>query len=151
MGAAAFKIYNMAKKRIGNATINLATANFRMQLHTSAGTGTVTNLAVNLMGSLTNEVATANGYSAGGKACTGRVWTVGTGPTIYKFDVDDVLWSAVTNPIANIKFAVIGVSGASAGARFPLCYCSLSSGQFSIAAANRLTVTINTLGVFTLQ
>ncbi len=91
----------------------------------------------------------ANGYSSSGKALTGEAWTVGSSAKQYKFDVDDLFWSANGGSISNIKGAVIWVSGASAGARKLLCFSSLTSTQFALSAGNRLTLTINAAGVFT--
>jgi hypothetical protein len=148
MSAQAFKIYNLAKKRIGAGLINLASGNFRMTLHSSASNAPT--LTLGTYASLTGEVAEANGYSSSGKACTSRVWTVGASAKSYKFDVDDVQWVAGGGTIPNVKFAVIWLSAASALGRYPVCVASLTSAQFTIANLNSLTVTINTLGVFTM-
>jgi hypothetical protein len=148
MAAQAWKLFNLAKKKIGNGTINLASTAFRMTLHTSASNFATRTLGV--YGSLTNEVTEANGYSSSGKALTGEVWTVGASAQQYKFDVDDVVWTGTGGAINNIKGAVIWLSGASANGRHLLCFASLTSSQFNLASGNTLTLQVNSAGVFTL-
>lgn len=148
MAAQAWKIYNLAKKKIGNTTINLAATTYRMTLHTSASNAAT--LTLSAYSQLTNEVSEGNGYSSSGKALTGEVWTVGASAKQYKFDCDDPVWTATGGTIANIKFAVIWLSAASAGGRHVLCNASLTSSQFTLSQNNTLTVNINSGGVFTM-
>lgn len=148
MAAQAWKIYNLAKKKIGNSTLNLASTVYRMTLHTSASNAATLTLGV--YGSLTGEVASGNGYSTSGKALTGEVWTVGASAKQYKFDVDDITWTGTGGAINNIKFAVIWLSGASANGRHLLAVASLTSNQFNLSSGNTLTLQINSAGVFTL-
>lgn len=148
MAAGAWTVYNLAKKKLGNATVNLATNNFRCTLHTSASNANTATLGV--YNSVTGELTEGNGYSSSGKALSTRVWTVGASSGSYKFDTDDVYWSANAATIANIKFAVIAVSAAASANRHLLCRSQLSTSQFSLAAGNRLTVQMNASGVLTL-
>lgn len=147
MAAQAWKIYNKAKKKIGNGSILLSGTHFRASLYTSASN--FATLTLSTFGSLTNEVATvAASYSSSGKALTSASWSVGASAKQYAFKVGNFFWSAASQ-ISNIKGCVIWVSGASANARHVLATASLTSSQFNLAAGNRLTVTINTAGVFT--
>ena len=148
MAVGAWAVYNLSKKKIGNATISLASTAFRLQLHTSASNANTATLGV--ISSVDNQVTEANGYSSSGKALTGEVWTVGASAAQYKFDADDVFWSANGGTIPNIKFAVIWHSGASAGARHLLCRSQLSTSQFTISSGNRLTIAMNSSGILTL-
>ena len=148
MSAQAWKVFNKAKKKIGNATISLSAATFRACLYTSASN--FATLTLSTYASLTNEVTSvAASYSSSGKAMTSVAWTVGTSAKQYKFDVGDFFWSANAQ-IANIKGCVIWATGASALARHVLATTSLTSTQFNLAAGNRLTIAINSGGVFTL-
>jgi len=149
MAAQAFKVYNLAKKKLGQASLNLSTGNFRMQLHTSASNAAT--LTLGTIASVDNQVTEANGYSSSGKALTTRVWTVGASAKSYKFDFDDVVWTATGGTIPNIKFAVVWASGASAGARHLVAVASLTSTQFTLSQNNTLTLQINSLGCFTMQ
>jgi len=148
MAAGAWTVYNLAKKKIGNTSINLAGTVFRMTLHTSASNANTATLGV--YNSLDNEVTEANGYSSSGKAMTSEVWTTGASAGSYKFDADDVFWSANGGSIANIKFAVIWVSAAASASRHLLCRSQLSTAQFTLASGNRLTIQMNASGILTL-
>lgn len=148
MAAQAWKVYNKAKKKIGNATMNLAGTVWRMSLVTSASNFATATLST--FSQLTNEIADGTGYSTSGKALTSEVWTAGASAGQYKFDCDDPVWTGTGGTIANIKAAVIWVSGASANARHLLCYASLTSTQFTLASGNTLTIQIAAGGVLTL-
>jgi hypothetical protein len=147
MAAQAWKLYNLAKKKIGNSTLNLAATVFRISLVTSASN--FATLTLGTFASLTSEIADGNGYSTSGKALTGEIWTVGASAKQYKFDVDDPIWTATGGNIANIKGAVIWLSAASAGGRHLLAHASLTSSQFTLSSGNTLTVQMNASGVFT--
>jgi hypothetical protein len=147
MAAQPWKLYNLAKKKIGNTTINLAATTLRCSLVTSASNFATRTLGV--FGSLTNEIADGNGYSTSGKAATSEVWTVGASAQQYKHDCDDFVWTATGGNIANIKGAVLWYSGASAGARHLLAFASLTSSQFTLSTGNTLTLQINASGIFT--
>lgn len=148
MAAQAWKVFNKAKKKIGNATLNLASTVFRISLFTSASN--FATLTLSTYASLTNELTEANGYSSSGKALANEVWTVGASAKQYKFDADDPFWSANGGSISNIKGAVIWLSAASANGRHVLATASLTSTQFALAAGNRLTIQMASGGIFTL-
>lgn len=148
MSASAWSVYNKAKRKIGAATLSLASTAFRMSLFTSASNFNTATLST--YASLTNEVSEANGYSSSGKALANENWTVGASAGQYRLDADDPFWSANGGTISNVKGAVIWLSGASAGARHLLCRSTLSSSQFSISAGNRLTIQLNASGIITL-
>lgn len=149
MAAQAWKLFNKAKKKIGNGTIVLATATkFRMSLFTSASN--FATLTLSTFASVTNELTEANGYSSSGKALTSARWTSLVSAKQYNFDVGDVFWSANGGSISNIKGAVLWLSGASANARHVIATASLTSSQFALAAGNRLTIQIASTGVFSL-
>lgn len=148
MAAQAWKVYNLAKKKIGNTALNLSATAFRMTLHTSASNAATLTLGV--YNSLTNEVTEGNGYSSSGKALTGEVWTVGASAKQYKFDCDDPVWTATGGTIPNIKFAAIWISAAASANRHLLCNASLTSSQFTLSQGNTLTLNINSAGVFTM-
>lgn len=148
MAAQAYRAYNKALKKIGNGTINLAATVFRMSLFTSAAN--FATLTLSVISQISGEVTEANGYSSSGKALTGEVWTQGASAGQFKFDSDDPVWTATGGNIANIKAAVIWLSGASAGGRHLLCFSSLTSSQFTLASGNTLTIQQNASGILTL-
>jgi hypothetical protein len=148
MAAGAWAVYNEAKKKIGNSTLSLAATAFRLTLHTSASNANTATLSI--YNELDNQVAEGNGYSSSGKALTGEVWTVGASAGQYKFDADDVVFTATGGTIPNIKFASIWISAAASANRFLLCRSQLTSSQFTLASGNTLTSAMNSSGILTL-
>jgi hypothetical protein len=146
MAAGAWTVYNEAKKYIGNANLNLSTAK-RITLHTSASNANTATLSI--YSELTNEVTSGNGYSSSGKALGTVAWTVGASAGQYKFDADDVVFSASGGTIANIKFAVISNTSGGASGKL-LCRSQLTSSQFTLADGNTLTIAMNASGILTL-
>jgi hypothetical protein len=146
MAAGAWTVYNEAKKFIGAGTLILSTAK-RITLHTSASNAATATLSI--YSELTNEVSEATGYSSSGKSLASVAWTVGASAGQYKFDADDVVWTATGGSIANIKFAVISnVSGGASGKL--LCRSTLTSAQFTLSSGNTLTLQMNSAGILTL-
>lgn len=148
MAAQAWKLYNLAVKKIGNATLSLASTVYRMTLHQSASNFATATLGV--YNSLTSEVTEGNGYSSSGKALANEAWTVGVSAHQYKFDSDDPIWTATGGTIANIKAAVIAISAAASANRHLLVRASLTSAQFTLSSGNTLTLQMNSSGIFTM-
>lgn len=148
MAAQAWKVYNKAIKKIGNGTIDLPGA-IRVALFTSASNAAT--LTMSLLGSVTSQVTEANGYSSSGKALASETWTVGASAGVYALDAADPLWTATGGTIPNIKFAVLFMSGASAGLCHLLAMASLTSTQFTLASGNTLTLQFNSSGIFTVS
>jgi len=147
MAASAWQLYNSGKRYIGNGTIELGVGNFKMALFTSASNTSTFTLST--FASLTNEIAATGGYATGGKAlvpATGQ-WTVGASASQMKFTYSTVglTFTASGSSLADIKYAVIYQSGGKL-----LCFCQLSSTQFTVASPNTLTVLPAATGVFTL-
>lgn len=148
MAAQSWKFYNRAKNHLGQAQINLLSGTFRMLLVTSASNFATATL--NLLGSLTNEVASGNGYSSSGQALGSKTWTAGASAGVQAWDCADLTWTATGGTIANIKAAVIANIGASAGARYLVCRASLTSSQFTLGTGSTLTIQIASGGLITL-
>ena len=153
MAAGAWKVFDRAKKFIGNGTLSLSSTTFRLCLATSASNLKTSASARPLINrtSLTGQVTSTLGCPVLGKAMTGEVWTTGASGGQIKFDTDDLVFTATTSAIANIKFAVIFLTGASAGAQKLLCYSTLTTSQItSLAIDNTLTVQMASGGILTL-
>ena len=147
MAASAWQLYNYAKRYIGNGTIELGVGNFKMALFTSASNASTFTLST--FASLTSEISATGGYTSGGKAlvpATGQ-WTVGASAKQMKFTYSAIglTFTASGSSLSNIKYAVIYQSGGKL-----LCFCQLSSSQFSVSSPNTLTVLPAATGVFTL-
>ena len=143
MAASAFLFYNEAKKYIGNGTIQLGTSALKLKLTTSASNASTFTLST--FASVTGEIGTSGGYVANGKALATMAWTVGASAKQYKFDADDLIWTATGGPLTNVKFGVVGISGGKA-----LCWSKLSTAQFTVTIGNTLTIQFNSAGLFTL-
>ena len=151
MAASAWQLYNSAKKYIGIGTITLGAGVFKMVLATSASNTSTFTLST--YASVTNEIAATGGYTTGGKnlvPATGQ-WTVGASAKQMKFTMSTVglAFTASGASLTNIKYAILRNStGATAGKL--LCFCQLSSSQFTVTSPNTLTVLPAATGIFTL-
>ena len=151
MAASAWQLYNSAKKYIGNGTITLGAGVFKMVLATSASNASTFTLST--YASVTNEISATGGYVTGGKnlvPATGQ-WTVGASAKQMKFTMSTVglAFTASGASLTNIKYAILRNStGATAGRL--LCFCRLSSSQFTVTSPNTLTVLPAATGIFTL-
>ena len=147
MAASAWQLYNDGKRYIGNGTIELGVGNFKMALFTSASNAST--FTISTFASLTNEIAATGGYTTGGKPLvpgTGQ-WTTGASAKQMKFTYSTigVTFTASGASLNNIKYAVIYNSAGKL-----LCFCQLSSSQFTVSSPNTLTVLPAATGVFTL-
>ena len=151
MAASAWQLYNSAKSHIGNGTITLGAGVFKMVLAKAASNASTFTLSV--YSQLTNEVAAAGGYATGGRAlvpATGQ-WVQGLSAKQQKFTMSSIglAFTASGAPIVDIKYAIIRNSTGTTAGKL-LCWCQLSSSNFTVASPNTLTVLPATTGIFTL-
>ena len=151
MAATAWQLYNKAKQYIGNGTITLGAGVFKMVLANSASnTSTFTLTAYS---QITGEISATGGYVAGGKDLVPAAgfWTVGASAKQFKFTMSTVglAFTASGASLTNIKYAILRNS-TGAGAGKLLCFCQLSSSQFTVTSPNTLTVLPAATGIFTL-
>jgi len=151
MAASAWQLYNEAKKYIGNGSITLGAGVFKMVLAQSASNASTFTLSA--YSEITNEVAAAGGYVTGGRDLVPATaqWTVGASAKQMKFTMSSVglAFTASGANLVNIKYAILRNStGATAGRL--LCWCQLSSSQFTVTSPNTLTVLPAATGIFTL-
>lgn len=144
MAAGAWAFYDSFKEDMGDATVDLDTDNFRMSLYTSASNAATATLSS--LGSVTNEVTEANGYSSSGKAMTGVTWAAGASASELRWDATATIWSASGGTIPSVRYAVIWASGGNL-----VCYSALSTAQFTVGSGDTLTVTPSANGVFELN
>ena len=145
MAAGPFTLFHAFKEKLGNALIDLDTAAFRMTLHAAGYTPSVTDHMV--FADTTNELATANGYTAGGAVLT-VAWSRSGGTC--SFNCDPVSWLASDSGISAtvaVVHADLSVSDK------PLVgYLLLDGGNADVVvtAGNTLTITPHPSGLFTL-
>lgn len=143
MAASAWTVCYPFRERIGNAELNLDTDTFVVRLYASTS-----NLAATSddASALTNELSTANGYTAGGYTVTPG-WTRSSGTCT--FDISDPTWTASGGSIV-ARFAAIVDTTATPDR--VVAYCTLDStpADVTTTTGNTLTISINASGVFTL-
>ena len=151
MAASAWQLYNSAKSHIGNGTITLGAGVFKMVLAKAASNASTFTLSV--YGSLTNEVAAAGGYVTGGRNLVPATaqWVQGASAKQQKFTMSSIglAFTASGASIVDIKYAIIRNSTGSTAGKL-LCWCQLSSANFTVASPNTLTVLPAATGIFTL-
>jgi len=151
MAASAWQLYNSAKKHIGNGTITLGAGVFKMVLASASSNAATFTLSV--YASLTNEIAATGGYITGGKNLVPATaqWTTGASAKQLKFTqtTTGLTFTASGANLTDIKFAVLRNSTGSTAGKL-LCFCQLSSANFTVTSPNTLTVIPAATGIFTL-
>ena len=141
MAAAAFLLYNTAKKYIMNGTIDLDTNALKLKLCTSASNASTFTLST--FASVNNEISARGGYVANGDALASVEVTSVLSAKSYSLDCADLVFTASGSALNNVKFAVIGISGGKA-----ICWSKLSTSQFTISSPNTLTIQFHANGIF---
>ena len=157
MAATAWQLYNSAKKYIGNGTITLGAGVFKMVLAKAASNASTFTLSAygggGALTSVTNEIAAAGGYVAGGRNLVPATaqWVEGASAKQQKFTMSAVglAFTASGASLVNVRYAILRNSTGS-GAGKLLCFCQLSSSQFTVTSPNTLTVLPAATGIFTL-
>lgn len=139
MAAAAWKVYNEAKKYMLDGTLDMDSSAWRMALYKSSSN--TSDYTLSTAAQLTN-VINAAGYT-GAKTLTVSV-RQSTSATIV-WDCADVIFTASGADITSIMYAVIYVSGGKA-----MCWSKLSTAIFNVTSGNTLTVQIASGGIFQL-
>ena len=151
MAASAWQLYNEAKKYIGNGTITLGAGVFKMVI--AKASSNASTFTIIQHPELTNEIAAAGGYVAGGRNLVPATaqWVTGASAKQMKFTMSAVglAFTASGGSLVDIKYAVLRNS-TGAGAGKLLCFCQLSSANFTVASPNTLTVLPAATGIFTL-
>ena len=147
MAAGKWKLYEQAKLDIANGLMDLDTHSFKIALFTSVSncntlSGTTT------LASLTNQVATANGYTQNSKAVT--LTTANSGGTITVDEITNPSWTANGGSIT-ARFAVI--YNDTHASKQALCVCLLDTAPADVTATdgNTFTITQNSSGIFTIS
>jgi hypothetical protein len=144
--AASITFYQSFREFIADGTIDLDSHSFKVMLTTSsytpnAGTHTVA-------ADVTNELSTANGYTAGG-ATLGTVTWSRSGGTVT-FDAADVVWTASGGSIV-ARYAVIYDDTAASDELVAYILLDTSPADVTATAGNTLTLAWNASGIFTLN
>lgn len=106
MAAGTFTLYNHVAERAGDGGFDFDTNTFNICLLTSSYTPSLSHTTYSNISS--NELPTANGYTAGGAALTGVTWSQTGG--VAKFDSNDQVWTATGGSIT-ARYAVVRQTG----------------------------------------
>lgn len=149
MAAGKWKIYDTAKLWLSDGTFDLDdNTNWRLSLFASTSNANTLTTASPIYANLTNELATANGYTIGGIAIT-PTWAQASGTAT--FDSNDPVWTASGGSIT-ARFGVIYKNATVNTIVKPaLCVCLLDTTPADVTATtgNTFTVTMNASGIFT--
>jgi hypothetical protein len=145
MAAGNFIMYDAAKAKIGNGTFDMDSHTFKIQLHTNSYVPNRATQAVRA--DLSNELSTANGYTAGG-ATLGSVTFNQSGGTAT-WDAADPSWTASGGSIGPFRIAVIYDDTAASDDL--VCYCILDSADITATTGQTVTLTLNASGILTLS
>lgn len=150
MAVGAFTLFNKAKKKLGDGTIDLDSHTFLVVL-----CGSAQSLSASFTGSsgdcryadLTAELATANGYTQKNKALASVTWNE-SGGTVT-FDAADVSWT-LTGAGITYKYAVIVDDTATNEDLLGFFDADNASGSATVSpSAGTHTITWNASGIFT--
>lgn len=144
MAAAAYLYNNWLKASQSGANLNGAT--LKATLHSSTYTPNVSTHAV--YADLTNELATANGYSSGGASLSGAAFTLGASSVILT--ASPTVWSATGGSIV-ARYAVLRYVGTVNGQVDPLIEYILvdtTPADKTATAGNSFTITWSGSGIY---
>ena len=151
--AGKWKLYEQAKLRIGNLTIDLSdTTNWKVALFLSTSNANTLSVGTGVYGDLLNEVANAFGYTTGGQALTTETWTNAAGTMTWNA-ASPAAWTAAGGSIT-ARFAVIYKNATVNTIVKPLvavCLLDATPADVTATTGNTLTLTINASGIFTLS
>jgi hypothetical protein len=150
MAAGAWVVPDKALLNLVNATDLLAQATFKITLHTS--TWTPNDATDEVFADVTNELSTANGYTAGGITLASVTLTQTSG--VVKFDCADPVWTASGGSIPAWRRAVIRAVGTINGKVDPIIAHFLGDSTPADVPAtsdtNTLTIAMNASGILSL-
>lgn len=147
MSSGKWQLFNEAKLKVLNGTLDLDSAAVRMRLYKSSSNiaTSATAFPLSTIASITNQVTT-NVKGGGTKTLTASV-VVGANASTYKFTFANVIWSTSGGDITSVQIAVIYLSGGQ-----PICWSKLSTAIFTVTSGNTLTIAANaTGGAFTIS
>lgn len=146
--SASITIYNKFLEYMADGTIDLDGDTFKVALVSSTYTPSASTHTV--YADITNELSTANGYTAGGATLGTVTWTE-SGGTVT-FDAADASWTASGGSIT-ARYAVIYDDTPSTPVAKPLvAYVLLDTTPADVTATdgNTFTLSWNASGIFTL-
>jgi hypothetical protein len=155
MASGAFIVPNKAKLNVANATALLSlTSNWMLALLTSTFAPNDGDAGNEVYGDLTNELATANGYTSGGIALT-SVALSGPSAGVIKFTCAAAVWTASGGSIPAWRYGYLYQNATVNSKVKPILAHFLGDSTPAdipaTTSGNTLTVTMNASGILTLS
>lgn len=142
--AASITFYNSFREYVADGTIDLDTHTFKVMLVAS---GYTPSTAHTVKTDVTNELSTANGYTAGGATLASVTWGHSGGTAT--FDAADTTWTASGGSIV-ARYAVIYDDTAANDELVAYILLDTTPADVTTTATNTLTLQWNASGIFTL-
>lgn len=146
MAATAWTMHDKAKEYMGDGTIDLDGDSFIAILCQS--TSNIATTSIDGYAAVTNEVATANGYTQGTLAVGSVTWVESSGTVT--FDCADIVWTASGGSIVARFGAIYDDTVTTPVADPVLCHSLLDDSPADVTATdgNTFTIAIHANGVF---
>lgn len=147
--AGKWKMYAEAKLAIEKGEVDFATDAFEIALYLSTSDAN-TLTGTRTLASITNQVATAFGYTQADGAAGGKVLTVtAAGATgTVTIDGDNPVWTAAGGAIT-ARYAVIIDGTHASNIAIGVCLLDTAPADVSATDGNTFTITMNASGIFT--
>lgn len=138
---ATFTFFHEAIKNIGNGTIDFDSHTFKAML-----TNTAPSQSNNTVKADITEISAGSGYTAGGATLSSVTWAeTGAGTGVFRFDCDNIAWTASGGAIAAHRYLVV-YDDTAAGDEL-VGYVDRGSSD-TIADGNTRTWTVSASGLF---
>lgn len=147
MAAGKWKLYEAAKLAIANGEVDFDGHSFKINLYLSTS-NCDTLSGHDQLTDLTNQVATAFGYTQNTKAVT--IATSQSSGTVTVDETTNPVWTASGGAIT-ARFAVIYDDTHANDIPIAVCLLDTAPADVSATDGNTLTITINASGLFTMS
>jgi hypothetical protein len=146
-GAGPWTLYNDFKLNALKKLMDLSADSMKVALVTSSSNAIVATLTPGTYATITNELTTANGYTAGGVACGSDSLTGGGATATITWDIADATWTA-SGAGFTARAAVLYDDTAASKNLIAFMLLDSTPADVTVAAGNTLTIQI--ANVFTL-
>lgn len=142
-------MYESAKLAWANGDIDFNSHSFKINLYSStSNANTLTAATITQLSDITNQLATANGYTQNSKAVT--ITTANSSGTITIDETTNPVWTASGGSIT-ARFAVIYDDTHASGMPCFVCLLDTTPADVTATDTNTLTISINASGLVTLS
>lgn len=141
---ASLSFYDAFKANLGAIPLDMNSDTFKMMLVSSSYTFSASH---SQKSDITNELSTANGYTAGGAALSGLVFNQTSGTA--KWDADDVTWTASGGSLVFRRGVIYDDTSASDLLVLSVLF-DTTPADITVLNGNTFTVQWGASGIFTL-